>query len=149
MQSMVTSLAGKSMVQLMLGLWILAGLSSQVIADGRVPTDLPENQSQAVNFVEADEEELPENVVKVAISQFSYKPAEITVAPGTTILWINEDPAGHNASFVAEDLPDLDEDLAGPIAGQGERFAVRFNEAGRYDYYCTPHPFMKGAVIVE
>lgn len=151
MQSRVSSIQDYSATRLLLGIWILVGMSSQVIADGdaREPVDLPEGQSQAVIFVESDEEVLPEDVVKVRISQFKYNPAEITVTAGTTILWVNEDPAGHNASFVAENLPDLEQDLAGPIVGQGERFAVRFNEAGRYDYYCTPHPFMKGAVVVE
>lgn len=150
MHSRVSSIHSKSAVQFLLGLWILTGMASQAFAgDAREPSDLPEGQSQAVVFVESDKEVLPENVVKVRISQFKYNPAEITIAPGTTVLWINEDPAGHNTAFVAENLPDLDQDLAGPIVGQGERYAVRFNEAGQYDYYCTPHPFMKGAVIVE
>lgn len=148
MLSKTYCILSRSLVQLMLGLGLLAGMTAQVAADAREPPDKPA-QSQSVAFVEADEEALPDNVVKVSISQFSYKPAEITVESGTTILWINEDPAGHNAAFVAENLPDLEQDLAGPIVGQSERFAVRFNEAGQYDYYCTPHPFMKGAVIVE
>lgn len=148
MLSKTYCILNRSLVQLMLGLGLLAGMTAQVAADAREPPDKPA-QSQALVFVEANEEALPDNVVKVSISQFTYKPAEITVEPGTTVLWINEDPAGHNAAFVAENLPDLEQDLAGPIVGQSERFAVRFNEAGRYDYYCTPHPFMKGAVIVE
>ena len=148
MQSSTYWIWSKSAFLSLIGFWLLAGMTSQAVADAREP-DQSGEKSQAVIFVESDEEVLPGDVVKVNISQFKYNPAEITVAPGTTILWVNEDPAGHNAAFVAEDLPDLDQDLAGPIVGQGERFAVRFTEAGRYNYYCTPHPFMKGAVIVE
>lgn len=136
--------------QIVLGLGLFIGLTTQLAADSRQPPPLDtDSQSKALVFVEVDEDMLPENVVKVAISQFSYKPAEITVEQGTTILWINEDPAGHNAAFVADNLADREQDLAGPIVGQGEKFAVHFKKAGEYDYYCTPHPFMKGAVIVK
>lgn len=136
-------------VQLTLGLWLLVGMTIQVAAaDVREPPDTA-LKSEVMVFVEADDEVLPEDVVKVSISKFKYKPAEITIEPGTVVLWINEDPMGHNAAFVAGNIDDVEQDLAGPIVGQGERFAVRFNESGRYDYYCTPHPFMKGVVIVE
>ncbi|MGH7542680.1 MAG: plastocyanin/azurin family copper-binding protein [Gemmatimonadota bacterium] len=30
----------------------------------------------------------------------------------------------------------------------GEGFSRRFDEPGRYPFHCTPHPFMKGVVIV-
>lgn len=149
MLSKTYCILSRSLVQLMLGLWLLAGMTAQVAADARQPPDASAQQSQALTFVQVDQDALPDDIVEVTISQFVYKPSEITVEPGTTVLWINEDPAGHNAAFVAENIPDLDQDLAGPIVGQGERFAVRFNEAGQYDYYCTPHPFMKGAVVVE
>lgn len=149
MQSRSRSILSRSVVQLIAALWLCVSLAPLQAADPRQPADLPEKQSEALAFVKAEEAALPDNVVKVTISRFSYQPAEITVEPGTTILWVNEDPAGHNASFVAENLPDLEQDLAGPIVGQGERFAVQFEKAGRYDYYCTPHPFMKGAVVVE
>lgn len=133
----------------LLMLVLFGGLTSQLAADARQPPDAPAQQSQALAFVEVEEEALPEDVVKVVISRFSYQPAEITIESGTTVLWVNEDPAGHNAAFIAENISDLEQDMAGPIVGQGERFAVRFDKAGRYDYYCTPHPFMKGVVIVE
>lgn len=149
MQSRACCRLGRSVVQLMLGLWLLSGMTAQVAADARQPPDAPAQQSQALTFVQVDQDALPDEIVEVTISQFVYKPSEITVEPGTTVLWSNEDPAGHNAAFVAENLPDLEQDMAGPIVGQGETFAVRFDEAGRYEYYCTPHPFMKGAVIVE
>lgn len=139
----------RSIMQLIVALWLSVSLTLLQAADSRQPADLPAQQSQALAFVQAEEEALPEDVVKVAITQFSYQPAEITVEAETTVLWVNEDPAGHNASFVAGNVSDLEQDLAGPIVGQGERFAVRFEKAGRYDYYCTPHPFMKGAVVVE
>ena len=127
--------------------FMLYGLESVTAGDSREPADLPDKQSSALAFVTT--EELPDDVVEVAISQFTYKPSTITVESGTTIVWRNQDPMGHNASFVAKDLPDLDEDLAGPIVGQGISFAVKFSKTGTYNYYCTPHPFMQGVVIVE
>lgn len=150
MQRRSRSIPGIALVQLMLAPWLCAGLASELAAnDSRQAPDAPAQQSQALAFVEAENEALSENVARVSISQFSYKPAEITVEPGMTVLWVNEDPVGHNAAFVAVSLPDLDQDLTGPIVGQGGRFAVRFEKPGEYNYYCTPHPFMKGAVVVE
>ncbi len=96
-----------------------------------------------------EKNELPDDVVNVSISTFKYDPAEIRVKPGTTVVWVNKDPAGHNVAFSADEVANIDQDLAGPVVGQEEKNAVRFNEAGTYPYFCTPHPFMKATVIVE
>jgi plastocyanin len=37
---------------------------------------------------------------------------------------------------------------SGNIA-RGERFSITFGEPGEFEYYCAPHPWMKGRVIVE
>jgi plastocyanin len=32
---------------------------------------------------------------------------------------------------------------------QGKTFSYTFNELGTYDYFCIPHPWMMGQIIVE
>jgi len=36
-----------------------------------------------------------------------------------------------------------------PTLAPGGTFSHRFDKAGSYAYHCTPHPFMKGVVIVR
>lgn len=31
----------------------------------------------------------------------------------------------------------------------GDRFSITFAEPGEFDYHCTPHPWMRGRIIVE
>ncbi len=79
-------------------------------------------------------------VVNVASLKF---PSDTTrVAAGQIVRWVNRDPLEHTVTF----------DVAGPPSGTipvGGSYAVRFEQAGTYPYHCTPHPFMKGVVIVQ
>lgn len=79
-------------------------------------------------------------VVVVEIRDLKFHPAEVTVAPGTTVRWVNEDPLAHTST--AEGA--WDSGLLEP----GAAFERTFGEPGRHDYLCTPHPFMKGVVVV-
>lgn len=76
----------------------------------------------------------------VNISNFSFNPAEITISPGTKVTWVNQDGVGHNAAF---------NNTKGPILKKGEKWSMIFDKAGTYSYICSPHPFMKGTVIVK
>jgi len=78
----------------------------------------------------------------IAISDYAFKPATITVAPGTRIVWTNKDDdphtvTGDDGSFDSKGL------------GQGDSFGRVFDKPGRYPFHCSAHPFMKGVVIVE
>ena len=56
--------------------------------------------------------------------------------------WINRDPVAHT---VTAD----DSSFKSPnIAGNGGKFEHTFTEAGTYKYHCTPHPSMKGEIVV-
>jgi plastocyanin len=77
----------------------------------------------------------------VSISVSSYKPATITVAPGTTVTWTNNDPVVHT---VTADDGSWD---SGNLS-QGRTFSRTFDTAGTYTYHCTVHPWMVGTVIV-
>ena len=82
------------------------------------------------------------NVVEVDIAKFAFAPKDITVAPGTKIVWTNHDEAPHTVastdkSFVSKGL-DTD-----------DRFEQTFSREGDFAYICSVHPFMTGVVHVH
>jgi len=96
--------------------------------------------------------------VEVLIENYAYIPAEITITAGTTVTWINKDPVGHT---VTEGVPESPKpanqrlfDSANAAQGeydvmlQGQSWSFTFTTPGTYHYYCLPHPYMKGRVIV-
>lgn len=78
---------------------------------------------------------------EVTISNFSFTPAELRIVRGTTVTWTNEDTVRHNA--VSEG------NFLSPLLAKGESWSYTFTTAGTYDYRCTPHPFMRGKIVVE
>jgi plastocyanin len=87
----------------------------------------------------------PASVESVAIADFAFEPNSVTVAPGTTVTWVNEDRATHTATAdddapVAFDSGDL---------GPDEDFQHTFEELGTYFYGCAIHPTMRGEIVVE
>lgn len=82
--------------------------------------------------------------VSVEIKNHAYSPATITVKAGTTVTWTNQDGVRHDvvATNPSSDAPNSE------LLAKGESYSFTFTKAGTYDYYCTPHPYMKGKVIV-
>ncbi|MBW3538138.1 cupredoxin family copper-binding protein [Candidatus Parcubacteria bacterium] len=82
---------------------------------------------------------------RVTVQGFAFKPAVLTVKKGTTVTWTNRDSAKHNV-VSAEDSPA--QGLNGPLLAKGESYEYTFTETGTYQYFCEPHPYMKGTVEV-
>ncbi len=78
----------------------------------------------------------------VTISDFQFGPASVTVNVGDTVSWTNQGPSAHSATATGGSFD------TGVFAKGGTRSAT-FNTAGTFAYICTPHPFMKGTVIVQ
>ena len=79
---------------------------------------------------------------KISIVNFAFTPGEITIAPGETVTWTNDDGAPHGLAF------------ADGAAGTGvllpeASFQRTFDRPGSYDYVCAVHPYMTGRVIVR
>jgi plastocyanin len=80
--------------------------------------------------------------VAINIAKFAYAPKEITIAPGTKIVWTNHDETPHTVtsndkSFASKGL-DTDDKFEHTFAGEGD-----------FGYICTVHPFMTGVVHVR
>lgn len=78
----------------------------------------------------------------IDITKFAFNPAEITVEPGTTVIWVNHDEVPH---AVASN----DKAITSKALDTDDRFAHTFDQGGDYSYYCTLHPFMTGVVHVR
>jgi len=75
----------------------------------------------------------------VLIQDYKYQPAEITIQKGEAIIWINQDSVRHTAT---------NDYFDSGLLSKGESFKQMFNEVGTFAYICTPHPYMKGKIIV-
>ena len=76
-----------------------------------------------------------------------YVPSIIAIESGEEVTWVNEDSAFHSVTSGFYDTPSdlFDSGYLNP----SESFTFTFDESGRYDYFCTLHPWMYGQVIVE
>jgi plastocyanin len=83
----------------------------------------------------------PPNVWKVSIRDFSFYPADATIASGDAIVFINEDNVAHT---VTSDDGQFD---SGPLK-PGEYVPVSFEGSGTLMYHCEIHPEMVGSVTV-
>jgi plastocyanin len=85
-----------------------------------------------------------EVVVEMASGPTRFEPAEIVVAPGTTVVW--QTVSGSHTSTSEDGHWDTGRRL--PV---GESFAFTFVDPGEYAYYCEPHKDqgMVGKVLVR
>ena len=78
----------------------------------------------------------------VDITQFAFSPREITVAPGTRIVWTNHDGAPHTVTS-------KDKSFTSKGLDTDDKYEYTFATEGDFAYYCTLHPFMSGVVHVR
>lgn len=82
--------------------------------------------------------------VEVVIDQHMFMPAKVTIHPGDKVTWINKDGDPHS---VFSD--DRGKAFHSEVLDTGERFSLTFARAGTFGYYCSVHPYMQGAVVVQ
>ena len=80
----------------------------------------------------------------VAIDNFAFGPAAITVAAGTKVTWTNRDDEPH--TVVSADAPRA---FKSGALDTGDSFSFTFDKPGTYRYFCSIHPHMTGTVVVK
>jgi len=115
------------------------------IAEPVVPEEPPEEPAEPENDeIDVDEPENDEpavDEVNISIEDFSFDPQTVTVSQGATVVWTNEGAETHTVTSAGNfDSGDI---------SPGETFSFVFDEDGTFDYFCQPHPFMEGTIIVE
>ena len=87
----------------------------------------------------ADDAKKPAATVNMKGSQ--YGPREVTVHPGDTVLFNNDDSMSHTVTAADKSFD------SGDIAA-GSSWSHTFDKAGTYAYICTYHSWMHGTVKV-
>ncbi|MDQ6603846.1 MAG: cupredoxin family copper-binding protein [Chloroflexota bacterium] len=82
--------------------------------------------------------------VSVNIVNLTFNPMSLTIPVGTTIVWTNQDTAGHTTT---SDTGVWDSGLAMPLK-KGDTFKFTFNQVGTFPYHCMIHAFMTGTIVV-
>lgn len=80
---------------------------------------------------------------EVQIRDMAFTPAQLTVAVGDTIVWVDHDIVPHTAT--REGVGGWD---VGPIMG-GDSAVLVVREAGTAAYHCRFHPVMQGTLLVQ
>ena len=78
---------------------------------------------------------------EVAVANFAFAPASLSVHTGETVTWTNMDDVSHTVSA------DNDAFDSGAF-GAGASFQLTAGAPGTYTYFCQIHPFMKGTLTV-
>ena len=82
----------------------------------------------------------PNSPTTVEIRNNAFNPAQLNVAPGTTVTFVNKDTVPHTAT--ADGLFD-----SGELA-PGASYPVVLEGAGTVTYHCELHPEMRGSIVV-
>jgi plastocyanin len=81
---------------------------------------------------------------EVAIDNFAFGPATLTVAPGTRVVWVNHDDEPHTVMSASQ--PPL---FKSGALDTDDKFAFTFDKPGIYKYFCTIHSHMVGTIVVK
>ena len=81
-------------------------------------------------------------VFDAGMTGLAFTPSRIEIAPGTTVTWRNGDPVAHTVTA-------SDGTFDSGAIDPGRTWSRTFVTPGEYDFFCTPHPFMKGVVVVR
>ena len=81
----------------------------------------------------------------VKISSFKFEPKVLTIAPGTTVEWVNE---GGRHTVEADGGA-----FKSDVLKQGDKFEHKFEKAGKFPYHCEFHgekggKDMAGTIVV-
>lgn len=97
-------------------------------------------REQSMEAVTEDAQAEPSS--RAEMRRYLFEPRAIEIRAGETVEWTNRDAVMHTVN--AEDGTWR----SGAVA-PGERWRATFAQAGQYVFYCGPHPYMRGVVIVR
>ncbi len=84
--------------------------------------------------------------VEVDIRMFDFEDDVVEIGVGETVTWTNQDATRHTVTSGVDGEPDGAFEVA--FADRGDTASVTFDEPGEYHYFCGPHSFMTGTVVV-
>ena len=79
---------------------------------------------------------------EVKIDNFTFVPQRVTVKPGTTVTWINEDDTPHAIAATGKEF-------RSKVLDTNDKYSFTFATVGKFEYFCSLHPHMTGTIVVE
>lgn len=79
---------------------------------------------------------------RASMRNLAYTPTRIVVDVGTTVIWRNDDQVEHTVTAT-------DRSWDSGVIRPGATWQHTFTSPGTYEFFCVPHPFMTGTVIVR
>ncbi|MBV8367407.1 MAG: cupredoxin family copper-binding protein [Candidatus Eremiobacteraeota bacterium] len=121
-----------------LSLLAALALGSVAVAQSPAPSTAPAPAASPAPTTSA----AVKSVVVVHIKNFAFVPDTVTIEPGQTVRWVQDDDTPHtvtasNKSFDSGNL------------NKKDAWTYAFAKPGTYAYVCAYHPYMKGKVIVK
>ena len=114
------------MITIVRNIWVAIALTAAVLA---AAATFP-----AASVKAADTE--------VKIDNFTFAPQRTTVKAGTTVTWINGDDIPHTVASSSKLFKSRALDT-------NDKFSFTFTTPGTYEYFCSLHPHMTAAIVVE
>jgi plastocyanin len=84
----------------------------------------------------------PSPVSTIHIKNFAYVPDTVTIHPGSTVRFVEDDETPHTVTA-------MDHSFDSGNLSQKDTWKHTFATEGTYKYFCAYHPYMKGTVIVK
>ncbi len=113
----------------------VADTGSEAAADAIIVSMLPDSWT-AQPLDAADEFAETEDPADYSINV-------LTIPVGTTVTWVNDDEGQVHTSTA------VDESFDSGFLAFGESWSYTFETAGDFEYFCTPHPWMRAMIVVE
>ncbi len=82
------------------------------------------------------------DAARIAVKDFMFNPATLTVKAGSTVTWSNMDDEPHTV------VSDTGMFKSGGM-DTNESFSFKFDRPGIYHFTCSIHPRMVGTIIVQ
>lgn len=81
----------------------------------------------------------------VLVRGFAFAQDTLRVRAGTVVTWVNCEAGNVEPHTSTADNGSWDSGLF----GSGEAWSRVFDDIGTFDYFCRPHPHMRGVIIVS
>ena len=104
-------------------------------------TTVPPKTPAETNTPTSNSTTMVNGTIVVDIRNLAFDPAQLNIAPGTTVTFVNKDTEAHTATA---DNNLFDTGVLEP----GESTWVLFRGSGTVTYHCELHPDMKGSIVV-
>ena len=107
-------------------------------------TTVPPKKKPAETATPAEESSASDTdtIMGVDINDHAFDPGQLNIAPGTRVMFINNNTEPHTATA---DNGLFDTGVLEP----GDSYWVSFEGAGTVRYHCELHPDMKGSIVVD